>query len=132
MSLGTIDASRTDEMRQRSLRCGRAAVEIAVDLHSDDGPCLGVTQNISPDGVFIATPEVLPVGARLMLMLAFPGNRGPMAVRAEVRWTRSTAGAPDARQAAGMGLRFVDPPLGVVLAIADLVESHRLSGHDLL
>ena len=132
MSLGTIDASRADEMRQRSLRCGRAGVEIAVDLHSDDGPCLGVTQNISPDGVFIATPEVLPVGARLMLMLAFPGDRGPMAVRAEVRWTRSTTSAPDARLPAGMGLRFVDPPLGVVLAIADLVEAHRLSGHDLL
>jgi hypothetical protein len=27
-----------------------------------------------------------------------------------------------------MGLRFVDPPLGVVLAIADLVESARLRG----
>src|SRR4029079_4989788 len=123
MSLGTIDASRSDEMRQRSLRCGRAGVEIAVALHSADGPCLGVTQNISPDGVFVATPEVLPVGARLMLMLAFPGNRGPLAVRAEVRWTRYNRTATDARRPAGMGLRFMDPPLGIVLAIADLVES---------
>jgi len=132
MSLGTIDASPGDEMRQRSLRCGRAGVELAVDLHSDDGPCLGVTHNISPDGVFVATPEVLPVGARLMLMLAFPGNRGPLAVRAEVRWTRSTGPDTDARRPAGMGLRFMDPPLGIVLAIADLVESHRLAGNELL
>lgn len=132
MSLGTIDAPPGDGMRQQALRCGRAGVEIAVDLHSDEGPCLGVTRNISPDGVFIATPEVLPVGSRLMLMLAFPGDRGPMAVRAEVRWTRPTAAAPDARRPAGMGLRFVDPPLGVVLAIADIVEAHRLAGNDLL
>jgi len=102
-------------------------VEIAVDLHSTDGPLPGITHNISPDGAFVATPQLLAVGERLMLMLAFPGDRGPLAVRAEVRWSRP-ASAPDSRRPAGMGLRFVDPPLGVVLAIADLVEAHRLNG----
>src|SRR4029077_4127696 len=119
MSLGSIEPHPGDEMRQRALRAGRAGVEIAVDLHGVDGPLPGVTHNISPDGVFVATPEVIAVGERLMLMLAFPGDRGPLAVRAEVRWARPAASTPDDRRPAGMGLRFVDPPLGVVLAIAD-------------
>ena len=94
MSLGTIEPHPGDEMRQRALRSGRAVVEIAVDLHGVDGPLPGVTQNISPDGVFVATPEVIAVGERLMLMLAFPGDRGPLAVRAEVRWARPPRPAP--------------------------------------
>lgn len=126
MSVGTTDPQPDSEVRQCALRSGRAGVEIAADLHSGDGPLLGVTHNISPDGAFIATSQLLAVGERLMLMLAFPGDRGPLAVRAEVRWTRPTA--PDARRPAGVGVRFVDPPLGVVLAIADLVESERLRG----
>ena len=125
MSLGTIGPHPGDEMRQRALRSGRAGVELAVDLHSVDGPLAGVTHNISPDGVFVATPEVIAVGERLMLMLALPGDRGPLAVRAEVRWSRGPQASLEARRPAGMGLRFLDPPLGVSLAIADLVDAHR-------
>jgi uncharacterized protein (TIGR02266 family) len=124
MSAATIEAPFSDGIREGVHRAGRAGVEIAVDLHSVDGPLPGVTRNISPDGAFVATPVVMAVGERLMLMLAFPNDRGPLAVRAEVRWSRPSS--PDDRRPAGMGLRFVDPPLGVVLAIADLVESHRL------
>jgi uncharacterized protein (TIGR02266 family) len=127
MSLGTTEAPFVDGIRQGAQRAGRAAVEIAVALHSVDGPLPGVTRNISPDGAFVATPAVLAVGERLMLMLAFPGDRGSLAVRAEVRWSRPAAPGPD-RRPVGMGLRFLEPPLGVVLAIADLVESQRLRG----
>lgn len=125
MSLGPIEAVPGDGVRQLAQRAGRAGVQIMVDVHGTDGPLPGVTHNISPDGAFIATPQLLPVGERLMLMLAFPGDRGPLAVRAEVRWTRTTID-PNPRRPTGMGLRFVDPPLGVVLAIADLVEAQRL------
>jgi hypothetical protein len=45
-----------------------------------------------------------------------------------VRWTRPRSAIPDERRPAGLGLRFVDPPLGVVLAIAELIESQRTSG----
>ena len=101
MSLGTIEPVPGDGLRELAQRSGRAGVEIAVDLHSADGPIPGVTHNISPDGVFVATPEVMAVGERLMLMLAFPGDRGPLAVRAEVRWARPAASSPDDRRPAG-------------------------------
>ena len=128
MSAGTIEAPFSDGIREGVHRAGRAGVEIAVDLHGTDGPLPGVARNISPDGAFVATPAVMAVGDRLMIMLAFPGDRGSLAVRAEVRWSRPVVPSPDDRRPVGMGLRFVDPPLGVVLAIADLVESQRLRG----
>jgi uncharacterized protein (TIGR02266 family) len=128
MSLATTGSVTDDEARRHTLRCDRAGVELAVALHVADGAAAGVTSNISPDGVFVATAELLPVGARLLLMLAFPGDRGSLAVRAEVCWARPTAAGPDEGRPAGMGLRFIDPPLGVSLAIADLIEAQRLSG----
>src|SRR5262245_47351759 len=98
MSLGAIDPGRSDWMRQQAPRAGRAAVAIPVYLHGDDGPTSGVTHNISPDGLFVATGRVLPIGERVMLMLAFPGQRRPLAARAEVRWSRATPAPADERR----------------------------------
>jgi uncharacterized protein (TIGR02266 family) len=124
MSLAGMDRDPEpgDEPRHPGQRNGRVGVELGVDLHGAKEVCAGVARNISTDGVFVATSEPLPVGARLLLLLGFAGERGPLAVRAEVRWTRPTGSVVDARRPAGMGLRFVDPPLGVVLAITDLIE----------
>ncbi|HXU03358.1 MAG TPA: PilZ domain-containing protein [Polyangia bacterium] len=126
MSTGAIEAGRTDWTQQQGPpRSGRAAVEMPVDLHGDEGPFSGVVHNISPEGLFLATERLAPVGERVMLLLAFPGERRPLAVRAEVRWARPAPATPDDRRPAGMGLRFVDPPLGVALSIRELIEAKR-------
>jgi Tfp pilus assembly protein PilZ len=67
----------------------------------------------------------LPVGARLLMMLVFPDEPRPLAVRAEVRWSRRAASVADDGRPVGMGVRFVDPPLGVSLSIGELLESER-------
>jgi uncharacterized protein (TIGR02266 family) len=125
MSLGAIASDGHDWARQQAPRSGRADVEIAVDLHGWHGPTPGVTRNVSPEGAFVATSRLLPVGERVMLMLSVPGRRQPLAVRAEVRWSREAAQVRDTRWPAGMGLRFVDPPLGVSLVMAELVDAQR-------
>jgi uncharacterized protein (TIGR02266 family) len=124
MSLGAIASDHLDDV-ERAPRSGRAAVELAVYLHAWDGATAGLTRNISPEGAFVATPRMLPVGDRVMLMLAVPGRRAPLAVRAEVRWTRGIQESGEARQPAGMGLRFVDPPFGVSLSLAEIIEDHH-------
>jgi hypothetical protein len=58
-------------------------------------------------------------------MLGFPDEPRPLAVRAEVRWSRPAASVQDDGRPVGMGLRFVDPPLGVSLSIGELLESER-------
>jgi len=123
MSLDTIGSAGGDRPREHVLRCDRTGVAIAVDMHDTEGMSSGLTRDISPEGLFVATPAILPVGTRLLLLIALPDERGPLAVRAEVRWTRPTKAIPDEQRPAGMGLQFVDPPLGVVLAIAELFAS---------
>jgi uncharacterized protein (TIGR02266 family) len=127
LSVVITESGPGDPSRRYALRCDRAGIELAVALHAAECAFPGTTTNISPDGVFVATSGLLAPGARVLLMLAFPGDRGPLAVRAQVCWTRSAA-IPDQPSPAGMGLRFLDPPLGVSLAIADLMETQRLSG----
>ena len=125
MSLGAIASDHLDYVEQQAPRSGRAAVEIAVDLHAWGGATAGVTRNISPEGAFVSTSRMLAVGDRVMLMLAVPGRRAPLAVRAEVRWSRGTDESVAARRPAGMGLRFVDPPFGVSLSLAEIIEEHH-------
>jgi uncharacterized protein (TIGR02266 family) len=125
MSFGASEFGFLEWVRDHAPRSGRAAVEIPVDLHGAEGPVPGVTRNISMDGAFVVTDRPLPVGARVMLRLAFPGDASPLAVRAEVRWARTDAAAPGERRPTGMGVQFVDPPLGVSLAIGELLESER-------
>ncbi|HEY5452776.1 MAG TPA: PilZ domain-containing protein [Polyangia bacterium] len=129
MSSGAVDphppqllAQDPDSTQPRASRRGRSAAEIPVDLHGAAGPFPGITRNISREGAFIATHQPLPPGTRFLLFLVFPGDRKPLAVRAEVRWARAASGSSDERPA-GMGVSFVDPPLGVTLSITDLIES---------
>ena len=121
MSLGASEFGRLEW----ATRAGRTAVEMPVDLHGTDGPVPGVTRNISLDGAFVATSQLLPVGARLLMMMVFPDETRPLAVRAEVRWSRPAASVADDGRPVGMGLRFLDPPLGVSLSISELLESER-------
>ena len=120
MSSAAVASQGPESIQPQAPRRGRSAAEIPVDLHGAAGPFPGITRNISREGAFIATHQPLPPGTRFLLFLVFPGDRKPLAVRAEVRWVREAA--PDERPP-GMGVAFVDPPLGVTLAIADLIES---------
>jgi uncharacterized protein (TIGR02266 family) len=124
MSIGAEFEPR-EWVRQHTPRTGRATVEIPVDLHDTEGPVAGVARNISINGAFVATTRLLPVGARVMLMLALPGTTRPQAVRAEVRWSRPAASVADEDRPIGMGVQFLDPPLGVSLTIGELIESQR-------
>jgi uncharacterized protein (TIGR02266 family) len=63
------------------------------------------TANLSETGIFIATTDVVPRGARLSIDLRFPDR--PLRLEGEVMWHRPTRspGRPP-----GMGVRLVDPP----------------------
>ena len=121
MSLGAFA-----EMPIRSLpfRSGRVGLEVPVDLQMGDSSCGGVTQNLSPTGAFVATPRLLPVGSRITLRLSVPDPNLSLTVGAEVRWLRSGLWGEGAGQPAGMGVRFVDPPIGVSLCLDELLLAY--------
>lgn len=90
-------------------------------VEADGVMSTGVTRNLSQEGAFVATRRPPSVGERLTLRLAVPGHDVPLAISALVRWLRpidDAAGRP-----AGIGVSFVDPPFGVSLCIAWLLNS---------
>ena len=91
MSSAAVASQGPESIQPQAPRRGRSAAEIPVDLHGADGPFPGITRNISREGAFIATHQPLPPGTRFLLFLVFPGDRKPLAVRAEVRWVREDA-----------------------------------------
>lgn len=88
---------RTGSVEHRAFE--RARVKAGVVCTRETRSFTATVRNISVGGLYIATPEVLPVGTRLDLTFTLPGA-DPIAAPAEVCWT-----TPDAR---GMGVRFVE------------------------
>jgi uncharacterized protein (TIGR02266 family) len=79
-----------------------------VTLHSDDNFYLGLTENISEGGLFVATHALRPVGTSLDLELTFSNVPGVHRLRAIVRWVRIYGEHNDAPP--GMGLQFTAIP----------------------
>lgn len=101
----------------------RRAVDLACSVRSDlwNGPLPLAARDVSPDGLWLASPFALDPGAQLVL--SFRPPRWPVGcwpvvalgevVRADLRRRRSDAGP------SGMGVRFVD------IAHADHSRMHR-------
>jgi uncharacterized protein (TIGR02266 family) len=85
-------------------RAHRLDVELQVDILSDSNFYAGFTENVSAEGIFVATHVLQPIGSIVEMSVQFPGQRGPVRVRGEVRWVREYSQASDA--CPGMGIRF--------------------------
>lgn len=82
----------------------RIHVELTVDFESEHTFYAGSALNLAVGGLFIATPNPLPVGYVVSLKLALPTGR--IAAEAEVMWTAEAP--PESRGLSGMGVRFRD------------------------
>ena len=117
-------------MRDFAWRSGRADIELPVEVATEKGAFRAACKNIGAGGVFVATdplPQVQlpPVGTRLAIKLQLPQQDRPISVGAEVRWTRMAEATATDPRSPGMGLRFVDLPVGVLIAIHELLLAHE-------
>ena len=106
-------------MREFANRPGRAEIELRVDVKVADEFFATTSKNIGTGGLFLATDRRLQVGDRVELELTLPHHLQPMSVAAEVRWTRQGDGGPEP----GVGLRFVNLPLGATIGIHELLRN---------
>ncbi|MCA9515930.1 MAG: PilZ domain-containing protein [Myxococcales bacterium] len=84
---------------------------------------VGVSENVSEGGIFVASFETYPPGTELDLVFSVPGVGAPeIAVRASVCRTREPRGRV-AEVMPGMGMRFVDLDDDGRAAIAAYVET---------
>jgi uncharacterized protein (TIGR02266 family) len=81
---------------------------------------VGVLENISQGGAFVATETAGDVGSHVAVELSLPGRTAPLLVTGEVRWNR----AATATEAPGFGLRFVNLSSDQAGAIRAYVDEH--------
>jgi len=88
----------TDEEKRRD---PRKPIKLVVDYEGADDLVSDYTENLSSGGTFLVTNRELPIGARVSLVLAFPGLLEPIAIAGIVRWTRARTAS-----GAGVGIEF--------------------------
>jgi uncharacterized protein (TIGR02266 family) len=114
----TINATRKTSVRVCA-RAPRIAVCLLVSFEIDSCFYVGLTENLSEEGVFIATRAVRDVGSRIDLGIVLP-EQEPLRARGTVVWQR-----PPARgklPLSGMGIRFDDLPAHEKSRIRELAE----------
>lgn len=94
------DEPRTEEKRRHV----RAPLAMKIELSDGHEPLLGVGNDISEGGLFIASHDVYAIGDQLALEFRLPGNSRPIHCQAEVSWLSMGS---DGR-GRGMGVRFLD------------------------
>ena len=109
-SLATTDASVAPssgapqrERRQGERRAHRLSVKILTAPAGYATSYLGLTENLSEGGAFVATRAPWNIGCTVDLIIGIP-QQGIVRARGTVCWRRS--GSDDGGQAPGIGIRF--------------------------
>ena len=82
----------------------RLSLELEVSLQSDSNFYLGLTENLSNGGIFVATHLIQPIGTLVAMTLRLPNRKMPLALGGRVRWVRDASESLEAPP--GMGIEF--------------------------
>ena len=93
----------------------RYRVDLDVSVGSDHNFYVGLVENLSAGGVFVATHLLKPVGEIIELTIHLPDSNDVVAGTGEVRWIREYAERGDTPP--GMGIRFLELSAGSEQAI---------------
>jgi len=99
----------------------RVAVQVRVDLRSENTFFTGFSENISEGGLFIATEAPHQIGDEIDVELALMGDGQKISQRVVVRWIRpveAAGGLP-----AGMGVQFLELSPHQKSALQEFVDS---------
>jgi Tfp pilus assembly protein PilZ len=113
-------ANDVDERRPQLRLVSRWALRAALAVESEDGLYAHLSYDIAEGGVFVATYDAPPVGARVDLKLTLPDG-SELDVVGVVRWIRDAGLASDGLPA-GCGIECKGLPLDAQRAIADFAR----------
>jgi len=118
---GAILEARGRMDRSEKRRDPRIPLVLRVEYPSSAEPIRGVTENLSAGGLFLRTDRELPQGARVPLLVSFPGLLEPLEIEVEVVWCR----AASADGPAGVAVRIPEDRFSDRAQLGRLVESVR-------
>jgi uncharacterized protein (TIGR02266 family) len=87
----------------------RLQVELEVTLQSESNFYLGLTENLSSAGLFIATHMAAPVGTRIDVTFSLPSRSQPIRATGVVRWLREYSETSDGSPGLGVEFQPFDP-----------------------
>jgi uncharacterized protein (TIGR02266 family) len=85
-------------------RYARHDVELEVTMESESNFYMGLTENLSEGGIFIATHVLKPMGTSMAVVFKLPDVADPVKLVGTVRWVREYSETSDTSP--GMGVRF--------------------------
>ena len=88
----------------------RFTVDLEVNVLSESNFYMGLAENLSAGGLFIATHQLQKVGSKIQLSLRLPESDTVYQVVGEVRWVRVYNEQSDTSP--GLGVRFTELPSG--------------------
>lgn len=118
--MGRLLTNRSDD--ERRLHPRYAVTSMRVDYSDGENFLFAPIANISEMGIFIRSPEPMPVGTRLALAFALEGGVERLSLEGEVTWVNPSRPA-DPQSVSGMGVRFVSLSPEQREAIVDLVRA---------
>ena len=93
-SMGTADARRYP----------RHDVEFEVTMESESNFYMGLTENLSEGGIFVATHVLKPLGTMISVSFKLPDVEEPIKATGSVRWVSEYSETSDTSP--GLGVRF--------------------------
>ncbi|MCU1276643.1 MAG: cell division protein FtsY [bacterium] len=98
----------------------RWSLRAAVNMESEDNLYAGLSYDVSAGGIFVATIDTPPVGARVELMVTLPDGR-ELELTGVVRWIRDADIASDGLPA-GCGIEWKGLPVHALHALESFAE----------
>ena len=95
----------------------RWALRAAVSLESEDGLYAGLSYDVSAGGIFVATVDTPPIGARVDLLVTLPDGR-ELELTGVVRWIRDALLAGDGLPP-GCGIEWKGLPLDALRTLEE-------------
>jgi uncharacterized protein (TIGR02266 family) len=114
--------------RQRAIadRTHRANLAVKVGVEYGTSFFTGFSGNVSRGGLFVATHQTIPVGARVELFFEMPDGHS-VAAPAQVRWVRDIEQANLDGSSPGIGLAFVNLTHDDAIVLERYVTTHAAS-----
>jgi|SRR5215471_288564 len=106
-------------------RSPRMAIRLLVSFEANSSFYVGLTDNLSEGGVFIATRGLQSLGTRINLGILIP-EQEPLRVQGTVMWQRPSG--PTKGGLPGMGIRFDDLSSYDRTRIRDLIDEQESLG----
>jgi len=96
-------------------------------VYSDSNFYAGFSRDVSEGGIYVATYDLLPIGALVEVEFFLPGGH-EIRCKGEVRWVKDPVDNEEMKP--GMGIRFIDLPDDGLEAIQEFVANREPIFHE--